>query len=385
MTLVGTAPEPQEVALEPRPRHAWADNLKATLVAGVIVGHATIAWTGVGNWAVFEPPVREPLLTVLVMLTLLGAMFAMPLFFLIAGLFTPASLERKGLHRFLVDRLLRLGTPLVFFVVFLAPIIEYVDADNAGWDKGFLAFAPTVWWPWPPAWGPTWFLAALLAFSIAYAVVRSVRPRRTAATIALSGWQLIIVGAAVALASYLVRFAVPLGDELHRLALGQAPAWIAGFVLGVVGAERRWYDSIQPRLERRLRHLAWSTVAAIVITVAAASAAGADINAFGGGGTWQSLLTAALEGALVVTMPLWLMDTFRRRWDHQGRLARASSHAAFAAFVLHQIVLIGFVLASRSVPWPPEVEYVTVSALAVVGSFALGALAVRMPGVSRIV
>lgn len=64
-------------------------------------------------------------------------------------------------------------------------------------------------------------------------------------------------------------------------------------------------------------------------------------------------------------------------WGHGPR--------AFAAFVLRQLVLAGVVLASREVTLPPEVEYLLVSALGVVGSFGLGALALRLLGVSRIV
>jgi glucans biosynthesis protein C len=51
---------------------------------------------------------------------------------------------------------------------------------------------------------------------------------------------------------------------------------------------------------------------------------------------------------------------------------------------VHQVVLVELVLASRRVAWPPEVEYLAVSVLAVLGSFGLGALLVRIPGASRI-
>ncbi len=114
-------------------------------------------------------------------------------------------------------------------------------------------------------------------------------------------------------------------------------------------------------------------------------AMGEDIALFWGGGTWQSLVLALLQGALVVAMSLWLLDVFRRRVDHQGRLTREMSRAAFVAFIVHQVVLVGTVLATRYVPWPPEVELLTAAALAVVGSFGIGALLVRIPGLSRFV
>lgn len=86
-----------------------------------------------------------------------------------------------------------------------------------------------------------------------------------------------------------------------------------------------------------------------------------------------------------MAMSLWLLDLFRRRLDHQSRLAQEMSRAAFAAFVVHQVVLVGLVLATHHVQWPPEIEYAAVGVLGVIGSFAVGSLMVRLPGVSRVV
>lgn len=373
----------REEAAAHRPRHAYADNLKVLLVAGVIVGHTTMAWTGVGDWVFHEPPVREPLLTILILAAVIGALFAIPLFFLLAGAFTPASFQRKGLRRFLIDRALRLGLPMAFFVLFLSPIVEYVDPGNAGWDRGFGAFIPHIWWP--PAPGPTWFLGVLLLFSVVYAVFRTIRPRQTADPAAPRVRQLAIAAGLVWLVSYLVRFTVPLGEEVWRLALGQTPAWVVGFALGVIGAERGWFTHLDGRLGRQMRLAAWGAVVATVLFIGAAAMTGADIDLFAGGGTWQSLATAAAEGVLVVAMSLWLIDLFRRRVDHQGRLAAAMSRSAYAAFVLHQVVLVGLVLATRLVAWPPEVEYASVALLGVAASFTAGWFVARLPGLSRVV
>lgn len=374
---------PSAARPEMRSRYAYADNLKVVLVVGVIVAHATMAWTGVGTWVFDEPHVREPLLTLAILLEAMGALFGMALFFFIAGLFTPRSLTRKGLGRFLADRSVRLGIPMVFFMLVLSPFVEYADPDSAGWDKGFAAFAIHIWWP--PVPGPTWFLGVLLFFSAVYAVLRTFWPRRTAGATPLRAWQLVTAATMIALTTYAVRFVVPLGEERWHLALGQAPAWVFGFALGVLAAERGWLDPLEPLMLRRVRVAAWTALTGCVVVMGVASAMGTDIDAFGGGGTWQSLVISVLEGVLVVTMSLWLVDLFRRRLDHQSRLAHEMSRAAFAAFVVHQVVLVGLVLASRQVPWAPEVEYATVCLLGVVGSFAVGSLIVRLPGVSRVV
>jgi hypothetical protein len=81
-----------------------------------------------------------------------------------------------------------------------------------------------------------------------------------------------------------------------------------------------------------------------------------------------------IEVVLVVSMQLWLVDVFGRRFDHQGCLAWEASRAAFAAFVAHQIVLVGLVLAGHGVPWTPEAKWLLVSVVGVPVSVGLGAL-----------
>jgi glucans biosynthesis protein C len=367
------------------PRLAWADNLKVVLVIGVIVGHATMAWTGVGNWVFEEPRLREPLVSLLVVVSMMGAAFAMPLFFLLAGAFTPPSLERKGPARFLTDRIVRLGVPVVFYVVLLSPVIEYADPEAAGWDRGFVAFTWHIWWP--PAWGPTWFLVVLLVFSVLYVAIRTLVPRRAHGPSPLRVRHLLALGVGLAVACFLIRIWVPIGEEPMplRFALAQSPGWVLGFVLGALGGERGWFDPLDPVFARRTRHAAWGALAVFPVVFGALLATGVDLDLLAGGGTPLSLLTAATEATLIVTVPFWILDLFRRRLDHQGRLGRAAGRAAFAAFVLHQLVLVGLVLATHALPWAPEIEYLLVSTLGVAGSFGLALLLLRIPGVARVV
>lgn len=366
-----------------RARHGSFDNLKVLLVCGVIVGHTTMAWTGMGTWVFEEPHVREPLLTLLLLVSVVGALFAIPVFFFVAGAFTPGSLRRKGLGRFLIDRTMRLGIPMLFFVIFLSPLIEYVDSDNLGWYRGFWAFVPFIWWP--PAPGPTWFLGVLLVFSAIYAVVRTIRPATAVEPGPPRMRTLVAAVAGVAVVSYLIRLAIPLGVEFGRLALGQIAGWVAGFALGVLGAERGWFQHLGGRFGVRVRRLAFGALTLCALVIGSAAATGASMDDYAGGGTWQSLVIAVLEGALIVTMSLWLVDVFGRKFDHQGRLARTMSRAAYAAFLFHQLILVGLVLASRQVPWAPEIEFALVGSLGVALSFGVGSLLTRIPGLGRVV
>ena len=374
------------VGAAPSSRTVYADNLKVVLVSGVIVAHVTLAWTALPGWVFSEPPVREPLLEVLGLAALVGVLVGMPLFFLVAGMFTPASLQRKGLRRYARDRTIRLLVPSLLYVVALTPPLEYVDPDAGNSEGGFWAFLPRAWslWPQPPAPGPTWFLGVLLVFSLLYGVARTVRPHRPAGPQPLRAWQLVAVAVAIAAASYPLRVLVPMGDEVWHLALAQSPAWVAGFTLGVLGGERGWYHPLDPRLARGVRRTGWAAIAACVGFVSAVAVT-SGFDTILGGGTWQSLVLAALEGTIVVTVSLWLIDLFQRRFDEQGRVGATMSRAAFAAFLVHQGVLVVLVLAIRQVELPPEVKYLTVASLGVVLSFAVGSLLVRIPGLSRVI
>ena len=100
----------------------------------------------------------------------------MALMFFLSGLFVPSSLRRKGAARFLADRVLRLGPPFLFSVLFLAPVALYPvfhgmnpEASVADYLAAYrsLPFLPN---------GPAWFLWLLLAVSIAAGVVYAAAP-----------------------------------------------------------------------------------------------------------------------------------------------------------------------------------------------------------------
>jgi hypothetical protein len=89
----------------------------------------------------------------------------------ISGQFTPGSLEHKGYARFLSDRFLRLGLPLLAFGLILGPLT--VAMVTAAEGKGFWS---TFVWLWNHRQfdnGPLWFVQALLMFSLAYCAWRA--------------------------------------------------------------------------------------------------------------------------------------------------------------------------------------------------------------------
>ena len=358
-----------------RPRRAYLDNLKVVLVAAVILGHAFITYGDLGSWVYREPSDDEVFTLVANAFVALGSLFAMGLFFLIAGLLTPGPLERKGTAGFLRDRLVRLGVPFAAYVVLIYPLAEW--AGGQGEDTPLAALREAWFTPDP---GPLWFVGVLLLFSTGYAAWRAARPA-PASSPPFRPSVLVWCVVAIALGDLVVRLRFTMNsDQVLSAHVWQWPQCLALFVLGLLCAERGW---LQPVPTRVRRVGGWATLTGMAVVLAAmVTADGPD--AFLGGLTWQAALTSTCEGVVAVGLAMWMLGTFERHVDHAGPLASALGRSAFGAYVLQVPVLLGCALLVRGLAIPPEAKFLLVAAAALVGSFGLAWLLTRVPGVRRV-
>lgn len=350
------------------------DNVKTALVAWVIGAHALLGYTAVGGWpydevneVTFAPGVE------IVLAALIGpsGLFIIGGFFFLAGLFTPRSLERKGLRRFTADRLLRLGLPWAASAFLVWPLTMWLAYRAAGHRE-------SVWWvsahryPMFDA-GSLWFAFVLLLFSIAYAVWRTAHPAAEDVTPPGAG-RLVALAMGIAVASFLVRLWFPAkSGQIFDLHVWQWPQCVAMFALGLVCARHGWAGEIPERIRRTSTVVAVVTICLVPILGIAVGVTdlAADIGPFLGGWTWQATATALVEGVLVVAGSLWLLGLAQRHLTQHGRFAEACSRSAFPAFVIQGPVLVLLALALRPVAAPAEVKAPLVAGVALVGSFWL--------------
>ena len=101
----------------------------------------------------------------------------MSLMFFLSGLFVWPSLKRKGTRKYLIDRLLRIGLPMIPAIFVLMPIAIYpvylVSTPDPSIADYWRQFQALPFWPC----GPQWFLWQLLIFSIIAAALHSIYPR----------------------------------------------------------------------------------------------------------------------------------------------------------------------------------------------------------------
>ncbi len=368
-------------------RLAYLDNLKVLLVVGVIGVHTAIIYGVDGSFYLEDyEPMTDVSIGVLTTFVAVGFLFGLGAFFLIAGRLSGPSLDRKGPARFVRDRLVRLGIPVVFYILLIAPVMEYVKARNEGEDQGFLSFAGDQFSD--PAPGPTWFLEALVVFSLAYAVVRALRRARTPVSREpLSGRQVAAVGVAIAALSFATHLVFPYGEEHFHIQFALFPQYAILFGLGCAAGRRGWLETLTPELRRGCGIVGLIAVLALPILLLAGGFTEGDAkkDLYAGGWHWQAAGTSILEASLAATLPLFLIGWFRDHWTRQGPLLRRMAVAAYGAFIIHPPVIVGLALALNEAAIPAELKFALVFAGGVAGAFGITSLIARIPAIRRVV
>ena len=410
----------ETAGVEARPLDRWAssrrtylDNLKVVLVAAIIAIHALLgyasiveAWTYTELREVTLAPVTE---VVLFVAAAPFGLFLIALLFLVAGLLTPSSFERKGARRFVVDRLLRLGVPFALYVLLVQPALVYALRHPLG-------AAPGSFWQeygGPERrldTGPLWFVGVLLVFSLGYAGWRVVRcrwhgtsspgstgsprspgPPRSPGSgrdgrHGLTVRTLALVALLVAPASFAVRLLYPYGSEsgVSDLNFWEWPACVAVFGLGTAAAHRGWITAVPEPLVRRCRAMTLAGALAMAALSTGAGLRGSIDDALGGP-HGAAAGFALIDAVLTVFGSVWLLGVAQHRLDRRFRHGPALSRSAYGAFMLQTLFLLGFAVALRPLDLPAEVKALVVGVGSVAGSFGAARLLVtRVPGVSRV-
>src|SRR5215211_4802202 len=368
-------------------RLAYLDNLKVLLVVGVIAVHTAIIYGIDGSFYLEDyNSMAGVSIGVLTIFVGVGFLFGLGAFFLVAGRLSGPSFDRKGPGRFARDRLVRLGIPVLFYIALIAPVMEYVKYRNEAGDQGFLSFA------WDqrsdPAPGPTWFLEALLVFSLAYALMRALRPARgPISREPLRGRQVAAIGVAIAVLSFTTHLVVPYGEEHFHIQFALFPQYAILFGLGCAAGRRGWLEMLTPGLRRGCGIAGLIAVLALPALLLAGGFTESDTeqDLYAGGWHWQAAGTSIVEASLAATLPLFLIGWFREHWTRQGPLLRRMAAAAYGAFVIHPPVIVALALALHQVAIPAEGKFVLVLAGGVAGSFGITARVMRIPAAGRVI
>jgi hypothetical protein len=357
------------------------------LITAVVLGHLAGSYILDAGWMYVESGklgVVAPILGPFIVIILVT--FAMGLFFLIAGHFTPPAYDRKGSKQFLLDRFKRLGLPWLFYEIFINPLVHYAvdvhggDCHGALYDcqyKGtfwqYLREFPRVSGSFGD--GPVWFLEALLIFSIFYVLWRVLTrtihlPRISSVhdhpvpgngTIAL-------FALAIGLCTFVIRFWARafVQYEPFHLEFARFPQYIAMFVAGVWAYRRGWLTAFSDHQAQTWRWVAFCCVVALPLLFVAFGALSGNLDERPFGGVnGLSLAFSLWEGFFSTSMIITILIWFRRRFEHQGHLARAMSENAFIVYIIHPGIIVPLALALSDININLGLKYFLVAPIAV--------------------
>jgi hypothetical protein len=328
---------------------------------------------------------------VLTLFTAVNAPFFMGFWFLMAGYFAPGSYDRKGTGPFIRDRLLRLGIPLLFYIIVVHPLLEYALAVVVwGFAGSFGAFLARYFSDYRSLGvGPLWFTAVLLIFAVLYALWRHLAqttPPPQRGSKAPGNLAMAIFCLALSLVTFVVRIWYPIDRWVTILLLGlevaHMPQYISLFVLGIVAYRRNWFLEISDAVGRLWLWIAIACIVLLPIIFVAGGVMEGKVDVFKGGVHWQAAVTALWESFLCMGMVIGLLVLFRKRLDRQGTLAKMMSASSFSVYIIHQPVLIFLGLVLSGIRPPHLLKFVLVAPVAL--CFALAYYFQKLPLVRKV-
>ena len=354
----------------------------------VVLHHSIITYGAPGGWYYTQKTTHVVALIPMTFLVSINQSFFMGFFFFLSALFIGSSLERKGIKQFLIDRLKRLGIPLAFYSIILSPFISFlVERFGNGNDISFGQYI-SGYHHWID-FGVLWFVAALLLFTFIYVLINHLFQLLSKESKPVpSNKKIFWFALALGFLSYLVRIYFPVGWVLEPFGfqLAHFSQYIAMFVVGLAAARNQWLESVNIKKAKPFARLAAAFILIgfpMIYVVKQITAS--PIEAFLGGGTYQSLLSSVWEQITGISIMVVLLGYGKDFWNKQTALLKNMARSAYAVYIFHPLVLVSLALLFSNLKIDPAIKLLFVAPLTVIFSFLLGGLLVKIPGVRNII
>ncbi len=361
-------------------RMSYLDNLRIYLTILVILHHATLAYGGNGGWGVFDKITDELSPILFTVFNALNQSYFMTIFFLLAGYFTPRSLERKGAKTFVLDRLIRLGIPLLVYSTLITNLNGYMITKfhlgipfqfRLSYDAGHL-----------------WFLQLLFLFAVIYVIFKQFKKQATnmearAFPSDVAIWITVIV---LAISTFLMRQPYPIGETVLNIQPGHSVHYVFAFYVGILAYRGDWFGRLTNAKGRRWGYIALGTFPFFFVLFILGGALESDANVakFLGGFTWQAMGYAVWETIMMVAITIFLLKFFREKFNRTGTLANKMAASAYTVYIIHQTVLFGLNILFLPVAIPSFVKFLAVSLIGVPVCFLLSFAIRKLPYAKRV-
>ncbi|MFX0124723.1 MAG: acyltransferase family protein [Candidatus Hodarchaeota archaeon] len=362
----------------------FLDNLKVFFVLLVIFYHAAVTYGVVGWWyyiAAFNEnnPTSDLDSLFFMFLTIFGALFQaslMGLFFLLGGYFTPGSYDRKGPQNYWKERLIRLGTPLILYIVIVDPFMVYSLAIMGikEWSTypvlqgtfldfylsrfqsiaGIIEFFSSM--------GPMWFLLVLLIFTLGYTIWRQVSKQESIKEFVIREHQiprillLFLLSLGLGLITFIIRLFFPVGVVMLGIPLAFITQYTMMFIVGVIAYRGDWFQKIENSQTKTWIIIIIASAFFFVFYIVFIFGIESDFEVMAGSFTLHALVYALVDNIICIGMIFVLIPIFRDRFDTQGNVLRNLSSNAYIMYLIHAPVLVGVSIILASIQFLPLIK-----------------------------
>jgi surface polysaccharide O-acyltransferase-like enzyme len=382
-----TPNNPQPALIQPKAKINYIDHLKVVLTMLVILHHTFIAYGAPGGWYYTQKTSLTGAIIPMTVFVAVNQAFFMGFFFFLSALFVPSSYDKKGPVKFITDRLIRLGIPLMFYSFVLSPFLSFISykwayGNSATYLQYLGGFHPWI------DFGVLWFVAALLIFTLLYALYRITVNGLTKVVKLPTITVILIFAVIIGLISFAVRIVFPIGWVLKPLGfqLGHFPQYIALFILGLIVSRSKWLNDADLKAGTRMRTIAICIiVVGFLLLFIMRKVLDFPIAWYSGGAHWQQAFYAVWEQLVGFSIITALLCIGKHKWNKPSVFLSKLSRSTFAVYIFHPLVVISLTVAASGLAIEPALKLLFVAPLAVVISFLLGLTLVKIPGINKII
>ena len=372
-------------------RVLFIDQIKAVMIALVIAQHVLLAMLVPGIWFGIHIPYNESAHPLFIGISSWSLYFFntffMYMLFLISGYFVPRSVHKKGVTRYLKERLLRIGIPFAFGLLLINSSSFLLGRLSPG-----SATADMPWRDLPfNQLGVMWFLVVLFAFDLLYCGWVQLRGDRfaintSAPTPQLRSWLMSAV--VLAIIEVVMATQTQFWAAVARWPLGglqvQGPhifTYLFLFFLGCKASSHRWLERLDAQLVVRWFRFSFALALGLLGIYLALAFNGSLSNEREKISLLGSLLNPFIGWGMMGYLLLW----FQRNENRFGQWLANAGVDSFGAYIIHTLVLvivletIGFIGLN---PWLITAAGIS---LGIIISFGTIHQLRRIPAVARVI
>ncbi len=369
------AAAPPSAASAVAPRLYYLDNLRAAVIALVVLLHGSMTYMAYAAawWYVVDPQSS----LAFTMLVLVVDVPIMPAMFFVAGYFALPSLQKRGPGRFLRDKALRVGLPWALGVIFLAPLTAYMIYFSRHVPMSYLQFWATDFWGKMYQQSVYWFLGILMALFALLALAYGQNPRRYGTrTVEPDGRLTVWLFGAVITAAFLVisRF-FPIDAWSHNYLFVyqpvRVPLYIGYFALGVTAQQHGWFTpaGYNPNLGAWGMTAFMSGVAYLGCRMTGAPEPAAAFI--------LAIVTGVLFNLFCLSAIIAGVTVFQQKVNGAGRFWRSQAANSYGIYYVHPLILYPLAYLLVAVPLPIGVKAVVLIVATLLLAWGVSALVLK--------